>query len=294
MSVLQRMILKDDDLIGFSEPAFLDERTFMITYIIKHAPPEAYIQLYELDPTNPSQQPREIRKFHLPAINPIFSLELADCVSRAMSPTYTAVRSRSETLTAKMIYTDHEQLCHIILAFYEPGHDTMQQYSFFTYPSSFMSEAYRDSQDIPWESWGYNNASISENAAGPSPMWAQWYSRGDRVAVVTRASRVPPVMYNWALRVLDFRPPRVRRAQLIAQGQKVWPPPLEQEVRATLGALQDYNGHRRHGFSYAFKEGAVCCNLPFTETTILENIVCSNIEVEMDDRRIVLNQVSFT
>jgi hypothetical protein len=287
------MILEDNDLIGFSEPTFLDERTFMITYIIKRPLPEAYIQLYELDPTNASQTPREIRKFHLPAIKPNFSLELADCVSRAMSPTYTGVRSRSETLTAKSIYADHEQLCHIILAFYEPGHDTMQQYSFFAYPSSLMSKAYVDNKDIAWESWGYKNASISENAAGPSPMWAQWYSRGDRVAVVTRTSRVPPVMYNWTLRVLDFRPARVRRAQLVDQRQNVWPPPREQLTRATLGPVQENDSHRRHGLPYAFQQELVPYNLPFIETTVLENIVCANIEVEMDDRRIVLNQVSF-
>jgi len=155
-----------------------------------------------------------------------------------------------------------------------------------------MSNAYDHKKDVPWDSWGPENASMSENGGEPSPMWAQWYSRGDRIAVVTRKSRVSSTMYSWSLRILDFRPARVRRAQLAARGQKIWPPSIEQEGNALVGPLRDFAGYRKYGPAYAYAEEPVLCNLPCIQATILENIVAANVEVEMDDRRIVLNQES--
>ena len=143
--------------------------------------------------------------------------------------------------------------------------------------------------------WRYSRRTLGVLGAGRAPCFfsadveTQYYPCGDRLAVVDQTGVMGGVPC-WTLRVLDMRPARARRAQLIVKGHPVWPAPPDGSTRPLVKLAQTKDHH--HDWWYLFQDGPIRCDLPYIETTLSQEVIAYTLEVAMDSKRIMLNRVS--
>jgi hypothetical protein len=219
----KRMVLEDSYQDTFSSlPGILSDRAFIIVYSRKNKGTEVFIILYKFNESNPPLEAHKVRIFRLPDLRKNFHIAGSRVASRATIPTYTGSRARFESLASRSIYSDHEQLSATTFVL-SPQTVKIHYHCFFAYPSTFLSSRYGDMTEVPWESWGAKNAAFFWHQPSGSAIGQEWYHRGDQVAVIHRTGPASNGLYMWLLCVLDFRPARVRRAQLVARGQQCGP-----------------------------------------------------------------------
>lgn len=283
------MIVDNGRGCEWSMPGMLSDRVFIMAHARKLGDPKAHIVLYEFDESNALLRPRKLRTFQLPVMRENLTIEAIHVVSRTMTPTYTGLEARLESLASHSIYSDHEQLCATVIVL-PLEDDFARYYKILAYPSTFLSSRYEGMRNVPWESWGAKHAACFSYNTGPSATIAQYYQRGDRVVVVDRTGRLDDSLYTWSLRILDFRSARVRRAQLVSKGHPVWPAPPHGSRKPVVKRVQEIGDH--HGVEwYAFEEDPIHCDLPYIETRMREEFVGTNVVIAMDNERIILNKV---
>lgn len=107
-------------------------------------------------------------------------------------------------------------------------------------------------------------------------------------------------MSQGRLRVLDFRPERVWRAELISLGQAVWPPtppPTKGKTSSDSNSksrrpirVQQSDERHFNWEEYAFVEGRIQCNLPYIELPLIDALEAFRLLAHMDDQHIVMTK----
>jgi hypothetical protein len=169
--------------------------------------------LYELDNGKKSHKPFKLRSFLLPPFEGDYTLYISSTPS---TPVYVGRKTRYESITASLLYADHDSLFHIIMK----GPKVTQQY--LLYPSVFISPRYYGSSEVPWGSWGPHNSCVFEYKCN-WPEMLHLSAQGDRVAVCWTDDPSDDTIKEWYFHIMDFRPARVCRAFQIMRGQPVWP-----------------------------------------------------------------------
>ena len=261
----------------------LNDHTFIMAHRCKRQDPNTFLVLYRFDYSSPSLQPRKLRTFHLPAVRENITFDPVIPDGPRAVPTYAAL-----SVGAHSIFSDHEQLCSIVFhAIPKTGYT--HWYSFLTYPSAFLSSSYGDMMDVPWEFWGAKNVACFSHR--PRLITDSCY-QGDHMAIIGEGIRVSDRLRAWPLRVLDFRPARVRRAMCIAKGQPVWPAPPPGFKEPIVKRVQESEDRHRDSDRYPFREGLIRCDLPYIETSMSEDIIGMwPFFGGIDDQRIILNKV---
>lgn len=222
---------------------------------------------------------------------------------------------------------DKDRLCHIILDAHLGEAEVNHCYDFFVYTSTFSKDPARSETldaewerysppRIPWEDWGVKNAAAFCSIGGTheaTDVDICWHARGDRVAVVgidrEWASKqdedtLRMAQRNWQLRVLDFRPERVRRVERMVKATKgsastlaLWPRPpsvFKEDHGAVLPTIKcssndKYATPAGYSGEYFFKEWPVRAGLPYVETILDRTIQALWVDVEMDGEHLVTN-----
>lgn len=240
-------------------------------------------------------------------------------------------------------HEDTSRLCHLILEVHL-GHGLPSQcYDFFIYTSTFTSDppsvlkAHQSNSNglmsdvtspaplIPWEDWGVANAAVFCSLSSPHDyidIDESWHARGDRVAVADvdrhwarkqTQDRLRRGGRQWRLRVLDFRPDRVRRAKLLREraedqqnrdskvvgfagsASSIWPPPLFAQGTSPLlpvvktSFTDEYATPEDYENGYVFKHWPIRAELPYIETFLEKKFQGLWMDVEMDGEHLITN-----
>lgn len=273
---------------------FLDDDKFILSRIKEQWEADISVQLYQIDSEHSKFEPHNLATFLFPPIGDHVAAEETSCISRPMHMTASSITSAQSHIS--------EQLCQITFSVFPSENDIMHTYCFFIYPGALLSVLGSKQYDgaarqFSWNSWGAKNSACFISELGITPMVDEWYVRGDRVLVVDRKDHEGNGIYNWNLRVLDFNPVRVRRARLVSQGHSVWPPPpslpnSESSINMpTPKRVQDSEDSHMDWNMYAFKKRPIRCDLPYTESILIEELEANDLEAQMDDEHIILNKV---
>lgn len=224
---------------------------------------------------------------------------------------------------------DDDRLCHFIMDVHllvgeaEINHC----YDFFVYTSTFCRDlTCVDALDskleksgkprrIPWEDWGVENAAVFcslSRVDDEMEVDVGWHARGDRVSVVdidrvwARDQDEDSLRMGdrtWQLRVLDFRPDRVRRAERMKEAKRggapaLWPrppPALDRYGRIVLPIVKrttndEYATPAGYCGPYFFKEWPIRAELPYVETILDRELDAVWVDVEMDGEHLVINR----
>lgn len=274
----------------------------------KQWPAEVSVHLYELDSDPEDLTPRKLRSFLFPPMGEHVAVDATSIISRTtnLPPSDTSSSISQDDEGDKAL----ESLLQITFSVFPSENDIVHTYCFFIHPSSLLATfddgsetADNEFKEVPWESWGAEKSACFILELGITPMVDLWYVYGDRVLVVGQGEHEGNGVYGYSLRVLDFRPERLKRAELIAKGVNVWPPnpPHTDDVKTgsespSVGVtrvtrVQESDDNHREWGMYAFEGGPIRCDLPYTETKLIEGLQSSGIDIAMDNQHIILNKV---